>query len=160
MPKENLMFALMIDFANLLLAALVVGAMFGVWLVFNPAGLDAGFYIALHQQGIRALNKTMPVLGAATILLTIAAAALDRANIMRFWLLIAAVFCFVTIGLITRFLNQPINAIVMTWSASSPPSHWTRLRDKWWRWHLIRLATGLVGLSLLIAATLRRGWTG
>ncbi len=154
------MFALMIDFANLLLAALVVGAMFGVWLVFNPAGLDAGFYIALHQQGIRALNKTMPVLGAVTILLTIAAAALDRANITRCWILIAAVVCFVASGLITRFLNQPINAIVMTWSAGSPPSNWTELRDKWWRWHLIRLDTGLVGLSLLIAAILQRCWNG
>jgi uncharacterized membrane protein len=154
------MFALMIDFANLLLAALVVGAMFGVWLVFNPAGLDANFYIALHQQGIRALNKRMPALGAATILLTIAAAALGRVNVPRFRLLTAAVVCFVATGLITRFLNQPINAIVMTWSASSPPSNWTGLRDKWWRWHLIRLATGLVGLSLLIAATLKRGWSG
>ncbi len=154
------MFALMIDFANLLLAALVVGAMFGVWLVFNPAGLDASFYIALHQQGIRTLNKRMPALGAATILLTIAAAALGRANVTRLSLLMAAVVCFVATGLITRFLNQPINAIVMTWSASSPPSNWTGLRDKWWRWHLIRLATGLVGLSLLIAATLKRGWSG
>jgi uncharacterized membrane protein len=157
MPKENLMFVSMIDFASLLLAAVVVGAMFGVWLVFNPAGLDAGFYIALHQQGVRALNKTMPVLGAATILLTIAAATLGRANVMRFWLLIAAVVCFVASGLITRFLNQPINAMVMTWSTSSPPSNWTQLRDQWWRWHQIRLAAGLVGLSLLIAATLKRG---
>jgi uncharacterized membrane protein len=160
MPKENLMFALMIDFANLLLAALVVGAMFGVWLIFNPAGLDASFYIALHQQGIRTLNKKMPALGAVAILLTIAAAALGRVNIMRFRLLTAAIVCFVATGLITRFLNQPINAIVTTWSASSPPSDWTGLRDKWWRWHLIRLATGLVGLSLLIAATLNRGWSG
>ena len=154
------MLALMIDFANLLLAALVVGAMFGVWLVFNPAGLDASFYIALHQQGVRALNKRMPALGAATTLLTIAAAALGRVNVTRFRLLTATVVCFVATGLITRFLNQPINAIVMTWSASSPPSNWTGLRDKWWRWHLIRLATGLVGLSLLIAATLKRGWSG
>jgi uncharacterized membrane protein len=160
MLKENLMFALMIDFANLLLAALVVGAMFGVWLVFNPAGLDASFYIALHQQGIRTLNKRMPALGAATTLLTIAAAALGRANVTRLSLLMAAVVCFVATGLITRFLNQPINAIVRTWSASSPPSNWTTLRDDWWRWHLIRLATGIFGLSLLIAATLERGCTG
>jgi uncharacterized membrane protein len=154
------MFTLMIDFANLLLAALVVGAMFGVWLVFNPAGLDAGFYVALHQQGIRTLNKTMPALGAATILLTIVAAALGRVKSMRFGLLAAAVICFVATGLITRFLNQPINAIVMTWRADLPPSNWTALRDEWWRWHLIRLGTGLVGLSLLIAATLKRGWGG
>jgi uncharacterized membrane protein len=160
MPKENLMFALMIDFANLLLAALVVGAMFGVWLIFNPTGLDASFYIALHQQGIRTLNKKMPALGAVAILLTIAAATLGRVNLVRFRLLTAAVVCFLASGLITRFLNQPINAIVMTWSASSPPSNWTALRDKWWRWHLIRLATGIIGLSLLVAATLERGWTG
>ena len=35
------MFSAMIDFVDLLLASLVVGALFGVWLVFNPAGLDA-----------------------------------------------------------------------------------------------------------------------
>jgi uncharacterized membrane protein len=92
--------------------------------------------------------------------LTIAAAALGRVNIVRFRLLTAAVVCFLASGLITRFLNQPINAIVMAWSASSPPSNWTALRDKWWRWHLIRLATGIIGLSLLVAATLERGWTG
>ena len=154
------MFALMIDFANLLLASLTVGAMFGVWLFFNPVGLDASFYIALHQQGIRTMNRVMPALGAATILVTIIAATLGRGDRTRLNLLAAAAVCFVTIGLITRFLNQPINAIVMTWSASSPPSNWTGLRDKWWRWHLIRLATGLVGLSLLIAATLKRGWSG
>ncbi len=150
------MFSTMIDFANVLFAALVVGSMFGVWLVFNPAGLEASFYIALHQQGIRALNKRMPALGATTILLTIAAAALGRVNSTRFRLLIAAVVCFVATGLITRFLNQPINAIVMTWSASSPPPNWTGLRDKWWRWHVVRLVAGLGGLSLLIAATLKR----
>jgi uncharacterized membrane protein len=150
------MFSTMIDFSSVLFAALTVGSMFAVWLIFNPAGLDASFYIALHQQGVRALNKTMPALGAITILLTIAATALGRVNGTRFRLLMVAVVCFAAAGLITRFLNQPINAIVMTWRADSPPDNWAGLRDKWWRWHLIRLASGLVGLSLLIVGTLRR----
>jgi hypothetical protein len=152
------MFSALIEFTSVLFAALAVGSMFAVWLVFNPAGLDASFYVALHQQGIRALNRTMPALGASTILLTIAAAALGRADGTRFLLLLVAVACFVATGLVTRFLNQPINAIVMTWSTDSPPRDWAGLRDKWWRWHLklIRLAAGLVGLSLLIAATLRK----
>lgn len=104
----------MIDFANVLFAALSVGAMFGV---FNPAGLDASFYVALHQQGIRKLNTAMPALGAATILLTLAAAVLGRDDSTRFIFLIGAVVCFAAAALTTRFLNQPINAIVMTWSA-------------------------------------------
>jgi uncharacterized membrane protein len=150
------MFSPIIDFANVLFAALAVGTMFGVWLFFNPAGLDASTYVALHQQGIRKMNKAMPAVGAATILVTIAAAVLAREDPTRLWLLIATVVCFIAAGLITRFLNQPINAIVMTWKSDSPPANWTRLRDDWWRWHLARFAVGLGGLSLLIAATLRR----
>ena len=154
------MFALIIDFANLLLTALVVGALFGVWLFLNPKGLDANSYITLQQQAVRKMNTVMPALGAATILVTITAAVFGRGDRARLCLLLAAVVCFVAIGLITRFLNQPINAIVMTWQAELPPSNWTALRDEWWRWHLIRLAVGLVGLSLLIVAALKRGWSG
>ena len=112
------MFDLMIDFANLLLAALVVGALFGVWLFLNPAGLDANSYVVLQQQAIRTMNRVMPALGAVTILVTLTAAVLGPGDRTRLGLLIAAVVCFVAIGLITRFLNQPINAIVIAWRAT------------------------------------------
>ena len=151
------MFPTIIDFADMLLAALVVGAMFGVWLFFNPAGLAVNIYVTMHQQGVRTLNKPMPILGAATILLTIAAAVLGRNDSARAGLLVGASFCFVAVALITRFLNQPINSIVATWRIDSPPTNWTGLRDRWWRGHLIRLVTGVAGLCLLIAAMLRRG---
>jgi uncharacterized membrane protein len=154
------MFSAMIDFTNVLLAALVVGAMFGVWLFLNPAGLDAGLYVALQQQGIRGGDKVMPALGAATILVTIIAAVLGRGDRTRLGLLMAAVVCFAVAGVTTRFLNQPINRIVMTWSSDAPPVNWAGLRDEWWRWHLVRLFAGLGGLSLLIAATLKRAWIG
>ncbi|HTF43112.1 MAG TPA: DUF1772 domain-containing protein [Terriglobales bacterium] len=151
------MFAAIIDFANVLLGALVVGAMFGVWLIFNPSGLNASNYVALQQRGIRTLHPAMPALGVATILVTITAASLGRGDRTRLWLLIGTAGCFVAAGLITKFLNQPINVIVTTWSSDSPPANWTALRDAWWRWHLIRMIAGLGGLSLLIAATLQRG---
>jgi uncharacterized membrane protein len=154
------MISAMVDFANVLLAALLVGAMFGVWLVFNPSGLNASNYVALQQQGIRTLHPVMPALGAATILVTMTAAVLGRGDGTRLWMLLATVACFVAAGLITKFLNQPINAIVVTWSIDSPPVSWTALRDQWWRWHLARLVAGVAGLSLLIAATLQRGRVG
>jgi uncharacterized membrane protein len=72
-------------------------------------------------------------------------------------LLVGTIACLVASGLITRFLNQPINAIVITWRPDAPPANWTDVRNKWWRWHVIRLLAGLGGLSLLIAAMLRRG---
>jgi uncharacterized membrane protein len=151
------MVLLFVDFATLLTASLLVGAMFGVWLIFNPVGLGANAYVALQQQGIRTLNVAMPVLGAVAALLTVASAALGSENRTRFLLLLSAVICFVAAGLITRLLNQPINAIVITWPVDAPPSNWTQFRDAWWRWHLMRLVAGLSGLSLLIAGMLRRG---
>ena len=146
-----------IRFADLFLAALSVGAMFCVWLVFDPEGLDASSYVVLQQQGIRGLNIVMPLMGAATIIATLAAAALSRADRTRMIMLIVAAGTFVAAGLITRFLNQPINAIVMRWSPASVPDEWMALRDAWWRWHLARLACGLGGLTLVILAEIMRG---
>ena len=151
-----ILFTLAIRFANLLLAALVTGAMFGVWLAFNPRGLSAPTYVVLQQQAIRGLNVAMPVLGLATIIATIAAATLARGEKIQLIMLIAAAGAFLMAGLITRFLNQPINAVVMTWSPTAPPADWTLLRDAWWRWHALRLVCGLAGLSLLILANLLR----
>lgn len=149
------MFAVAVEFANLLIAALLAGAMFGVWLSFNPTGLDAGSYVTLQQQAIRTLNATMPALGGVAILLTLLAAALSRGDHARLTLLLAAAACFVAAGLITRFLNQPINAVVIGWSAGAPPAEWTNLRDAWWRWHVLRTVIGIGGLCLVIAASLK-----
>jgi len=72
------MLPLVIDSVNVFLSALLVGAMFCVWLVFNPSQLDASHYIILQQQGIRTLHPIMPGLGALTILFTFASAVFAR----------------------------------------------------------------------------------
>jgi hypothetical protein len=154
--RGDAMLSKTIEFASLLSAALLAGSLFGVWLMLNPAGLDARAYVQLQQRAIRTLNTAMPRLGAAAILMTVLAAIAVRADRLRLGLLIGTVVCFVTAGLVTRFLNQPINAVVMTWSSDAVPAGWEGLRDAWWRWHLVRLAAGVVGLSLLLGATLVR----
>ena len=150
------MLPLIVDFASLLLAALLAGAMFCVWLVFNPARLDAAHYIMLQQNGIRTLHPSMPILGGLTIMATVIAAVLARQDKIRMSFLIVAVVFFVIAGLITRFHNLPINAIVMTWNSAAPPERWTELRDAWWRWHRIRMASGVAGLAFAIFAALSR----
>jgi len=151
------MISTVIDFADVLMAALLVGAMFGVWLMLNPARHAAGLYITLHQQGIRTLNTALPAFGAANVVLSIAAAVLARSEGARFSLLVATAACFITAGLITRLRNQQINATVSTWKSDAPPANWSDVSDLWLRWHVIRLLAGLAGLSMLVAAMLRRG---
>jgi len=149
-----------VSFANLLLAALVVGTIFGIWLGYNPADLSSRAYLEQQQHAIRALNVTMPVLGAVTILLTLTSALLARSNRRLLALLLGAALFFLAAGIVTRFLNQPINAMVIAWSVDAPPENWIELRDEWWRWHVVRTGFGIVGLGLLIAANLVKGGRG
>jgi uncharacterized membrane protein len=138
---------------NLLLAALVAGTAFGVWLGFNPGPLSAGAYVEHQQLAIRSLNVVMPTLGAICIVLTVVNAVWGGGGGARRGLLLAAALCFVAAGIVTRFRNQPINREVMTWSAQSPPASWPTARDIWWQWHVVRTSAAVLGLTLLIVGT-------
>src|SRR5262252_7253003 len=118
------MIAGIIEFVDVVLAALLVGAMFGVWLMLSPARQSAGLYITLHQQGIRTLNTALPAFGAAAVVLSLTAAVLARGERMGSALLIATAICFASAGLITRFRNQRLNRTVVTWKSDAPPAHW------------------------------------
>ena len=57
-------------------------------------------------------------------------------------------------GLVTRFGIQPINSLVMTWSAQAPAANWMEQRDTWWNWHILRTVAGICALSLTILAVI------
>ena len=141
-----------IRFASLLLTSLLVGTMFGIWLGFNPAALSASAYVELQQNAIRALNLSLPVLGLVCIVLTASLAVLIKHDQRTRYLLVAAVVCLVAAGLITRFANQPINAVVITWSPQAPAANWAELRDTWWYWHVVRTIAGVAALALALLA--------
>lgn len=143
-----------IRFVLLLTLALLVGTMFGVWVGFDPASLSATAYVEQQQNAIRALNTLLPVMGAACIVLVAVLAFTSRDDARGRYLLVAAIACLVTAAVVTRFQNQPINAIVMTWSPQAPPANWMELRDHWWKWHIVRTAAAIAGLALVLVAVL------
>lgn len=151
------MSAAIMDFVDLLLCGLLVGAMFGAWLMLRPARLDAPTYVLVQQNAIRALNDVLPALGGLTILITLAAAFVAREDRTLMIMLIVAGVSLTIAGIITRFSNQPINAVVMTWAADAPPADWTLLRDRWWYWHVVRMTFALTAFFLIIGAVLRPG---
>jgi uncharacterized membrane protein len=144
-------------FTALLLTGLLAGAMFGIWLGFDPAPLPAAAHVEMQQLAIRSLNTPMPLLGGACIGLTGLLAVLERHDRRRLALLAAAALLLAAAGLVTRFGNQPINAVVMGWASASPPPEWSALRDAWRHWHALRTAAGVAAFALLIAAVLRGG---
>jgi uncharacterized membrane protein len=93
-------------------------------------------------------------MGAACILLTVVLAFLSKGDSRSQYLLIAAAILMVVAALVTRFANQPINAVVMTWSAQAPVANWAKLRDEWWLWHIVRSLAGIAALALTVVAVL------
>jgi len=138
-----------IRFANIIFAASIAGGLFVIWAGYDPATLSPPTYVEQQQNAIRGLNVLMPVLGAFAIALTLVSAFLQRINRRVCVLLIVAAGFLIIAGLVTRFGNQAINAIVMTWDMANPPANWTGLRDQWWGFHKLRTISALIALCLI-----------
>jgi len=144
-----------IRFLNLLMAGLVAGTLFGIWIGYNPKNLSVNTFVESQQGAIKALNTLMPVLGLLTIILTVFSAILQKQNQFVFVTLIIAAGFLLISGLITKFGNQPINSVVMTWSKASTPINWSELRDKWWLLHKLRTLTSFISFCLIIWSNIR-----
>lgn len=145
-----------IRFANVILAGLIAGILLGILLGFNPMNYSASTYIEQQQGAIKALNTLMPILGLITIIFTFVSAFFQRNNKVVLATLITAAILLIISGLITKFGNQPINQIVMTWQQTEVPNSWTDLRDRWWTLHQIRATTTLFAFFLIAGASIRR----
>jgi len=143
-----------IRFVLLLLVALLVGAMVGIWVGFNPANLSASAYVEQQQNAIHALNVVMPATGAVCIVLALVLALMAAGDPRTRHSLVAVAALLAVAGLVTRFANQPINAIVASWNVQSPAANWAQLRDTWWYWHIWRSIAGVAALALLILSVL------
>ena len=145
-----------IRFLNIIIAALLAGVSFGIWIGFNPLGLSPSTYVEQQQNMLRALKVLMISLVIIATIITIAAAFLQKKNKPVFIaLLIAAVF-FIACILITRFGNKPIDDMVMTWTSDSLPANWAELRDKWWSLHIMRTIAELAALFLVTWTSIKR----
>ena len=138
------------------MVALVTGTIFGIWIGYNPKDLSAPTFIEQQQNAILALNTLMPILGLITILLTLTSAFLQRKDKIAFSVLVVASVFLIVSGLTTKFGNQPINSIVMTWDMNTPPNNWTELRNQWWIFHELRTLSAFIGLCLIVWTSIKK----
>ena len=138
------------------MAGLIAGILFGIWVGYNPKTLSVPTYIEQQQSVIKSLNTLMPLVGLITIILTIIAAFLQKKNQAVFITLLIAAVLLIISGLVTRFGNQPINSIVITWNKTDIPNNWEGLRDKWWTFHTIRTGASFLAFCLIVWASMRK----
>ena len=153
--KSNTNMKRIIQFSDIVLTGLIAEIIFGVWLGYNPEGLSAVTYVEQQQSTIRSLNVLMPILGLISIILTVTYAIICKREKSERNLLLLAVGLLIVSGLVTRFGNQPINAIVTTWNLDAIPDTWTAFRDKWWTFHVIRTLSTIAGFGIIVWVTIR-----
>ena len=98
----------------------------------------------------------MPILGLITIIVTVVHAFFQKANKVVFMMLLTAALLLIVSGLVTRFGNQPINSIVMTWTPDTPPDNWIELRDKWRSLHIVRTFASFFSLCLIVWVSIKK----
>jgi len=145
-----------IRFINIYIAALLTGVSLGIWIGFNPSNLSASTYVEQQQNMIQSLNLLLSSLAILITLITLVSAFIQKENKPVFISLIVAALFFIACIVISWFGNQPINNIVMTWTADTLPENWVSLRDKWWSFHIMRTITELIALCLITWASIRK----
>jgi hypothetical protein len=145
-----------IRFLNIIIAALLAGVSFGIWIGFNPMDLSPSTYIEQQQNMLRALKVLMISLVIIATIITIASAFLQKNNKPVFIALLVAAVFFIACILITGFGIKSIDDMVMTWTVDSLPDNWTGLRDKWWSLHIMRTIAELAALFLVTWISIKR----
>lgn len=139
-----------VRFINTMLAALLAGTSFGIWVGFNPKNYTASTYLEQQQQLVQALNTLMVSMVILTTLVSILSAYLQRQHKPVFIALLLAAAFFAACIFISRFGNLPIQTEMLTWELKSLPENWMDLRDKWWNLHIMRTIAELLGLGLVV----------
>lgn len=139
--------------ALLLVAGLLAGAVFVVWLMERSFRGDGAFYVEFKQLQISALTVPLVSLGAATLVLGLVDLFLVRKNRLAAGLALAGIVCFAIGGFaVTVWVQLPINEQIAGWSAQAPPEGWEELATRWGRAHDLRTLFSVLGFGLLLSS--------
>jgi archaellum biogenesis protein FlaJ (TadC family) len=146
----------LVRFLNIIVAALLAGTSFGIWIGFNPMNLSPSTYIEQQQNMLQSLRTLLVSLVVLATIITFLSAYLQKQDKSAFiYLILAAVF-FIACILITRFGNKPIDDIVITWTKDAVPNNWTELRDNWWSFHILRTVAEIIALLLVTWTSIKK----
>lgn len=143
----------LIRFINIILAALLAGTSFGIWMGLNPDHYSPETYLEQQQQLVMSLNSLMVTLVIAATIVTLISAFLQRSNKSAFIFLLFAALFFASCIFISRFGNLPIQVEMLNWTTNTLPANWTSLRDQWWSFHIMRTLAELIALAIVAWTT-------
>jgi uncharacterized membrane protein len=138
---------------SIILAALVLGVFWGPWvgLTSSIASFDPPTFLAIVGRLSRNLAPVMTVLMPAALVSMLPVLILAYGGRpATFGFTLAALGCYAIALGVTVVTEVPIVKRIQTWTPATMPANWEQQRDKWASFHLIRVAAGIAGLTLLV----------
>lgn len=107
-------------------------------------------FLAIVDRMNRNMAPLMTVLMPASLLSIIPVLLYSyRSQPTIFYLNTIAFALFIIALCVTVFVEIPIVEEIVTWTVATLPGNWQQLRDRWIRFHVIRVIAGLASLVLL-----------
>jgi uncharacterized membrane protein len=142
---------------SIVLSALVAGMFHGPWIALSRSmrTFSPDVFLAIVDRMNRNMAPVMTVLMPATLLSIVPVLVLSYRNQpLTFYLSATAVALFLVALLVTVLVEVPIVEEIVTWTVSTLPPDWQSLRDRWMKFHIIRVIAGLASLVLLLVGAI------
>ena len=145
------------ELVSIVLAALVAGVFWGPWagLSRSNATFEPDVFLAIVRRMSQNLGPLMAILMPAILLSTVPVLFLSyNGHLVTFFLTLAGLALFVSSLAVTTLVEVPIVKQMETWTVPTLPSDWQQRRDRWGAFHVIRVASALLGLVFLLAGAI------
>ena len=133
----------------------VSGMYWGPWLALSRslAAFEPEVFLPIVNQMGRNMGPLMTVLTPVALLSTVPVLFLAyQGHPVVFYLTLTSLILFVITLAVTMLIEVPIVGQMTTWTASTLPSNWRQLRDRWVTFHLARIIPSVIGLVLFLIA--------
>lgn len=141
-----------VNFLALFLLMLVTGVFWGTWFTLTRSldSFSPSEFIHIGQTIIRNVANWMRILMPSCIVVMILSTRLyPIKRSIGFYLNIASILLIVATLLITLLVLVPIDNRIRTWTASTIPSDFHSIRDRWEYFHSFRTLTSLASFASL-----------
>jgi uncharacterized membrane protein len=145
------------ELTSIVFSALTAGMFHGPWIALSRSmkTFSPEVFLEIVDRMNHNMAPVMTVLMPGTMLSIIPVILLSyRQRPMVFYLSTVALLLFLIALLVTVVIEVPIVQQIVTWTPSTLPKNWQQLRDRWMKFHVLRVIAGIASLLFLLVGAI------